>query len=181
MAFCSECNTFYDLSKKVDNNLLQTGGKYDENKIIDMLLNKQLIDPEVLSTVDLKKNDKFNKLQTNEKHMMNNILENYNKKSLDGGLKDDVYYNCFKCGHIEKLQSKELVYSDTINPHYNTTNIDMTYLKHDSTLPITSQYDCYNKKCPTVKNSELKKAIFVRQKNSYGLIYQCLVCSTAWK
>jgi len=146
------------------------------NSIIESILNGDILDVEINESliVDINKLSSFNKLSSNQKTLViNRLYEKIPKNqkvskvgNVNSTFKQSYFY-CKNCGYNEKMT--EAIY----NPNFLNN-------KNDSTLPSTKNYTCINDKCKTHSEPIIKKAVFYRQPNTYGLTYICCVCDNYW-
>ena len=91
-----------------------------------------------------------------------------------------IGFKCNNCGNIKKIDTTFLLFKEDRRKTSSTLEFDPTILIKDPTLPRTKDYSCKNIKCSSIKNPETKEAIFIRNRNTYNLIYICTVCNSSW-
>lgn len=188
MFFCTVCNTSYNIKKSVDVKILQDGGEISERKVIEQLVEKNIVDTSILQKIDLKKlenKEYFKQLSQYNKEYVYNVIYHQQIKKPENmviqNIKNKAYFQCSKCGNQENIKEKTMIFSETLKSDQQNIVEDSDYIIHDKTLPRTKQYKCVNEKCKTHKMAELKEAVFYRQRNSYQVIYVCTVCKSQWK
>jgi ribosomal protein S26 len=192
MSFCPICSNTYNINKSVDITLIQKGGKFNEEEIIKQILDKKVVESQILATIDLTelvKKSYYKKLLHKDKEYVYNVISHQqtkkednkgqiNKKAMEG---NRAYFQCTKCGNQEPIKPKTMIFSNIFDKTVqNTLNEDTSYMIYDNTLPRTKEYVCINKQCVTHKDPSKKEAIFIRQGKSYKLTYSCTVCKTKW-
>ena len=91
------------------------------------------------------------------------------------------YFYCKNCGYNEKIPENMFIFSRN-NEKITEAIFNPSFLnsKYDPTLPTTKKYNCINEICKTHADPIIKKAVFYRQVNTYGLTYICCVCDSYW-
>ena len=54
------------------------------------------------------------------------------------------------------------------------------FICKDPILPRTHDYSCKNPNCITHKDTKKKEAVFIKDKDSFKIIYICCVCFYSW-
>ena len=70
MSFCPICSSSYNISKSIESTNIQTGGKFNEEDIIRLIIEKKDINNNILAEInlkELKKKQYFKKLNTDER------------------------------------------------------------------------------------------------------------------
>ena len=206
--FCELCKNFMEITKNVSN-IEQHGGNDDSdtsnfdvsissnkkvseisNSIIESILNGDILDIEVNETLitDINKLSSFNKLSSNQKTLVINRLyekipKNQKISKLGTGSSNtkQSYFYCKNCGYNEKIPENMFIFSRN-NEKITEAIFNPSFLnsKYDPTLPTTKKYNCINEICKTHTDPIIKKAVFYRQVNTYGLTYICCVCDSYW-
>lgn len=94
-----------------------------------------------------------------------------------------AYMVCKNCSYYEKLTKRTNVLNRmNTGSVSNYNNLDrIKNMKHDKTLPITTDYVCRNKTCNTHKHPELRRAKWVRPtQHQYNTYYICTICDAIW-
>lgn len=160
------------------------------NSIIESILNGDILDIEVNETLitDINKLSSFNKLSSNQKTLVINRLyekipKNQKISKLGTGSSNtkQSYFYCKNCGYNEKIPENMFIFSRN-NEKITEAIFNPSFLnsKYDPTLPTTKKYNCINEICKTHADPIIKKAVFYRQVNTYGLTYICCVCDSYW-
>ncbi len=207
--FCDLCKNFMEITKNVSH-IEQHGGNEDSdtsnfdvsissnkkiseisNSIIESILNGDILDIEVNETLiaDINKLSSFNKLSSNQKTLVINRLyekipKNQKVSKLGTGSSNNTkqsYFYCKNCGYNEKIPENMFIFSRN-NEKITEAIFNPSFLnsKYDPTLPTTKKYNCINEKCKTHAEPIIKKAVFYRHMNTYGLTYICCVCDSYW-
>jgi hypothetical protein len=160
------------------------------NSIIESILNGDILDVEINESliIDINKLSSFNKLSSNQKTLViNRLYEKIPKNqkvskvgNVNSTFKQSYFY-CKNCGYNEKIPENMFIFSRN-NEKMTEAIYNPNFLnnKNDSTLPSTKNYTCINDKCKTHSEPIIKKAVFYRQPNTYGLTYICCVCDNYW-
>jgi len=175
MFFCPNCSYLFDINKT---------GNTDENKIVlskitdifdkledndNMKSYKTMITKE-----EIIKNKKYLKLNDKQKENINNL---YNEN-----ISTSAEFKCNNCNNIKPITETIILYQ-LINDDKIIKVKDIEenkLLSNDPLLPRTNNYTCKNKSCKTIKNPELKEAVFYKDKNSYKVNYICTICYFNW-
>lgn len=189
MAFCENCGYSFNITNDVSGK--QIGGH--TNVRMTRLLNKiqsgaavTARDIRKITARDVNNNDRFDKLNKNEKKQVVKAIKDvdrnfFDKKNqtADVGLKE-AYFVCRKCSNKRLLQPGTVIY--TINANANAaTDIDpneFDYVRHDATLARTRVYLCPNPKCTTHQDMTTREAALTKKQNN--LVYVCCVCNYYW-
>jgi hypothetical protein len=161
------------------------------NSIIESILNGDILDIEVTETLiaDINKLSSFNKLSSNQKTLViNRLYEKIPKNQKISKLgtvstttAKQSYFYCKNCGYNEKIPENMFIFSRN-NEKMTEAIFNPSFLnnKYDPTLPTTKKYNCNNDKCKTHTDPIIKKAVFYRQVNTFGLTYICCICDSYW-
>lgn len=190
MSFCPICGNSYNINKSIDVSIIQKGGKINEEEVVNQLLNKNVIDNKILSSINLDelvKKSYYKKLLNKDKEYIYNVIlhQKETKDDINKNMKvnenSKAYFQCTKCGNQEPIKPKTLIFSNIYDKSVqNVLAEDTNYMMYDNTLPRTKEYICNNDKCITHKEPNKKEAIFIRQGKSYNITYLCTVCNTKW-
>lgn len=87
---------------------------------------------------------------------------------------------CRNCGYSEKRTENKI---ESFQFEYDSAykNFVPNEIVYDLTYPRTKAVECPNMECPTRTNTELREALFFKQKKSLKLTYVCTTCKTMWK
>jgi RNase P subunit RPR2 len=86
---------------------------------------------------------------------------------------------CKNCNYTQNIINKTLILSKKskfLSQSFDTS--DYGNMVFSDILPITREYTCPNKECPSHTNPIKKKAKFFRKNNSFVLKYICVSCNT---
>lgn len=191
MSFCPVCNNSYNINKSIDVSIIQKGGKLNEEEIVNQIVNKKVVESQILSSINLKElvtKPYYKKLLHKDKEYVYNVISHQQKETIKPDIKitkkemegNRAYFQCTKCGNQELIKPKTLIFSNILDSVPDNTLDDTTYITHDNTLPRTKDYVCENKQCITHKKTDKKEAVFFRYGKSYKIIYLCTVCKTKW-
>lgn len=178
MYFCPNCSYLFDIAKssKISK---ETDSRILVKKIPDAF--KKLEDNEDLSKYkaefskeEMGKNKKYQKLKEEDKIKMNQLFEEI--------VSSGAEFKCNNCNFSKQINETTLLYQ--INLEDNLVKIksleENELISKDPLLPHTHDYTCKNPSCITHKNSNIKDAVFIREKLSYKLNYICTVCNYNW-
>lgn len=180
MYFCYNCSYLFDIVKSTNLNIQSNESRININKFIDAL---KLIEDNVdlslykadFSKDEMIKNKKYYKLSDSIKIKLNTLFED-NISSISAEFK------CNNCNNTKQIVETTLLYKitsyDIINN--NKTLEENELIIKDPILPRTHDYICKNSNCNTHKNSNIKEAVYYKNKNSYKLNYICCVCYYNW-
>lgn len=178
MYFCPNCSYLFDIaksskvSKEVDtrNVLKKISDAFDalENSA-DLSKYKAEFSKE-----EMAKNKKYQKLKEEDKIKMNQIFEEL--------VSSGAEFCCDNCSFSKQITETTLLYQINMEDKIVQINSleDNELTCKDPLLPHTHDYTCKNPSCITHKNSSLKDAVFIRERNSYRLNYICTVCYFNW-
>jgi len=206
MYYCQNCNNIYDITKNIQETQSggdiedtdstssdMSGGAQNYDKLIDKIINNELIDENDVLNVrvsKLMKDQTYKKLTPKEKEKIINIIEEKKPtkhkhvlQTSDSTIsKGDVaYFICNNCKYYKPIESGTLIYSKKSNTTTQKSSVEIsTNKKYSKILPLTRKYNCPNDKCDTHNNPELKEAVIFRTPNTYITKYLCKHCSTEW-
>ena len=178
MYFCSECTYSYDivkssLSSEIVDNRTKIEKLPDALKLFESGKDMTLYSA-IFSREDTNKNKRYQKLSDPEKIKFNQIFENV--------ISSGAEFKCNNCNNIEPIKETILLY----NINLEDNNIKMKSLEEneffckDPILPRTHDYSCKNPNCITHKKTDVKEAIFYKEKDSFKIKYICCVCYYSW-
>ena len=184
MRFCPKCNFNLNITKALQKKYVDSASIIDNiDNFIYLVLNN---DPKLkndnikilFSKINLKENQKFDKLNNKNKEQ---IISQFDKLNI--GISQG-YYICNNCGYYTNIKPGTIIYSSNLHKTEINQNINSNYiLCKDKTLPRTKDYQCINKSCISYdkKNIMTKEAIFYRPNpKSYQLKYICCTCEKDW-
>lgn len=177
MFLCSKCNYAYDIKKiSGSSSLIEVNKLNSVFKILDENLDNYIF------TFDKKKLTNSKRFNTLDKTLQEKLLKNFDKKQ-----KTEVNFlaefYCNNCGNKEPITKSTKLYEinkQSEGKMFTPEEIDI--IVNDPTLPRTKNYNCKNKKCETLKNENLKEAVFFKENNfkTYQLYYACCHCKYHW-
>ena len=166
-------------SEKVEKVAVEANDAIEE--IINMLANSENITDSVLSDLKMEQITKHKTYQKLDKKKKTQILAKlipfYEK------IEDAVgaYYSCKNCMYSKAIEPGSLIVS-RMNGNTSTGYMNLDRLenrKYSKILPLTRNYICNNKKCPTNEtgpNRKPKEAVFIRIKVNMQAWYTCTLC-----
>lgn len=210
MFYCPNCNNIYDITKNIPNtlNLEQSGGQVSEtpdtvsslnntsdNDFVNVII-KKILSGEQLNRNDLKgitldsltKNNSYKKLQGKSKELIyNKVAELLNNQEAASKsitpISSNAYFICKNCGNYEPIKSNTLIvrklYGETNEVEYEDFN-KFKEMAHVKCLPLTRNYICPNKKCPSQTDFSQRAARFYRVSGSFRVRYVCTSCEQSW-
>lgn len=187
MFFCPICSNSYNINKSIESTNVQSGGKkFDEEDVIQLILDNHEVDKKILAEINLKEFKKkpyFKKLDHKNKEHVYNVISHYQKKPVKTDKNTNVdeknmaYFQCNNCGFYEKIKEKTLIFSKILSEERQDIHLeDYSYMLYDNTKPRTKNYTCGNSQCITHKKPTLKEAVFFRLNNTYKIVHLCTVC-----
>lgn len=213
MLFCPNCENILNISKNPPKNKQQSSQlnihtpesvSEDDDKneneedikeevkndnieeIINKLANEEIVPDSVLNEIKMEqitKHKTYQKLEKKKKTQILSKLTTFYEKMEDAV---GAYYTCKNCMYSEAIEPGTLIVS-RINTGTSTNYINLDKLenrKNSKILPITRNYICNNKKCPTNDtgpNKKSKEAVFYRVNGNMQAWYTCRVCGSYWK
>jgi hypothetical protein len=178
MYFCPNCSYLFDIAKSS-----KVSKEIDSRAIIKKIPDafKKLEDNEDLSKYkaeflkeEMAKNKKYQKLKEEDKIKMNQLFEEI--------VSSGAEFKCDNCSFSKQITETTLLYQ--INLEDKVIKIksleENELVSKDPLLPHTHDYTCKNPSCITHKNTSVKDAVFLRDKNTYKLNYICTVCYYNW-
>jgi hypothetical protein len=151
--------------------------------VIDKLSKGEVVSDSMLIDVRMDqviKHKSYQKLDKKLKAQIQSKLSTYTDK-IDDSI--SAYYSCKNCLYSKIIDPETLIIS-RINGNSSNNYINLDKLKnriHSKILPVSRNYICVNKKCPTNEKGETKEAVFFRISGSLQVWYTCKVCESYWK
>ena len=178
MYFCPNCSYLFDIAKS-SRISREADTRVNIKKLVDAF--RKLEENEDLSRYradfskeEMAKNKKYQKLKEEDKIKMNQLFDEI--------VSSGAEFKCDNCNFTKQITETTLLYQ--INLEDNNIKVrsleENELICQDPLLPHTHDYTCKNPSCITHKNTDLKDAIFLREKNSYKLNYICTVCNYNW-
>ena len=204
MLFCPHCDNILNISKnppknnqkvvEIDQNIEsdfddKNNDQENNDKQIENIINKLEKDENIDSLLNdfrleqIIKHKYFQKLDKKTKSQMLTKLTNFYEKVDDAV---GAYYFCKICLYSKAIEPGSLIVS-RINTGTSANYINPERLenrKHSKILPMTRNYICSNKKCPTNLtgvDKQPKEAVFFRVIGSMQAWYTCKPCGNYWK
>lgn len=177
MFFCPNCSYLFDISKSSKTQTQDT--RIIVNKLQDAFI--KLDEDEDMSKYkaaflkeEMTKNKKYQKLSDDKKIKMNLLFEEQ--------VASGAEFKCNNCNYIKPITETTLLYQINMEDKIDKirTIEENQLIVNDPLLPHTHDYTCKNLSCITHKKPEIKDSVFIREKNSYKLIYICCVCYHNW-
>jgi hypothetical protein len=194
--FCKNCDNILGISRNAPKKQIidedtptvmsSTENALNYDDIVEKIANGEKISDEDFSKIDylvLQQNKTFqsknNKIKSKIKKMIEEMIEH--KDSTDNNVK--AFRICKNCSYSEPIKSKQLIISK-MNEGNFSSDIELTVKNKNKAfskaLPLTREYNCRNKNCPT-KKGEPCAAKFYRIRNTTQMWYTCTLCNEAWK
>jgi hypothetical protein len=175
-----------DKNNEQDDQVIEEIQNDEIESIINKLANDEMVPDSVLSDLRMEQITKHKTYQKIEKKKKSQILAKlttfYEK------IEDAVgaYYSCKNCMYSKAIDPGSLIVS-RINSGTSTNYINLDKLenrRNSKILPITRNYICGNKKCPTNDsgaNRQPREAVFYRVAGDMQAWYTCRICGSYWK
>lgn len=172
-------------SFNISSETIEMVGGVSIKNIINKILNNT-IEEEELKKINEEAiiNDKeYKKLNKKNKEYVYNKIRELRRDHLEKKIEkmndniDTGYFICNNCKYYEKIKSGTMIFkksSENVSKQYKVENYKV--MKNSKILPITREYICPNKECPSHKNIKLKEAKFFRINNSFKMKYICMAC-----
>jgi hypothetical protein len=177
MFLCPKCSYAYDIRKTSGTSVLI---EVDKPNFIFKILDENL--DNYIFTFDKKKLTNTKRFNALDKNLQEKLLKNFDKKQ-QKEVNFLAEFYCTNCGNKEPITKSTKLYE--INKQsegkiYSPEEIEI--IINDPTLPRTKNYNCKNKNCETIKNENLKEAVFFKENNfkTYQLYYACCHCKYHW-
>lgn len=194
--FCEGCDNILDISRNqpkkesledyTPTDVSSTEDNLNYDNIIDQIENGETISEGDLLKIDfiiLQRNKKFQSKSTKVKQKIRKKIDELieQKDSSDSNIK--AYHVCNNCSFSKQIKSKQLIIS-RLSDTKTSTDIDID-VKHKNklfshVLPITREYNCPNKECPT-HSGEPREAKFFRTRGTTHTWFLCIKCHEAWR
>ncbi len=178
MYFCPQCSYLFDISKS--SQVAKTADVRTQLDKVQDLLKK--IEEGVdlseykagFSSDELAKNKKYQKLSDQDKMKLSQLFQETTSSGAE--------FKCKNCNFSREINETTLLYQiNMVDKIVKTkTHEENQLICNDPTLPHTHDYTCKNPSCITHKSSNLKDAIFYKDKGSFKPIYICGVCYYSW-
>ena len=197
MHFCPQCGNEYDITKNSTGDqplqrmpgvqgVKQEGGAVDYKALVQKLIKGD----EIEDNVDLKtviKSEEYNKLDNDVKEIVFNRIQDklpHDQKQLLETMKETVnpkkmFFFCYNCSTGSEIVPGTTIFTrtaDSVTQFYSSEKYKN--MLHSDILPITRQYICVNKTCPSHKDMNKREAVMFRPNNTYIIKYICKACET---
>jgi len=155
-------------------------------EIINTLANDENVTDSVLSELKIEQITKHKSYQKLDKKKKTQILAKLTPfyEKIDDAV--GAYYSCKNCMYSRAIEPGSLIVS-RMNGNTSVGYMNLERLenrKYSKILPLTRNYICNNKKCPTNEtgsNRKPKEAVFFRINGSMQAWYTCTLCGSYWK
>lgn len=166
------------------------GGKkaLDYATVIDKIISRESIgdiDFNDFAEDNLLKTSSYTKLSKANKELVYNTIQDIlpeshpDKKINTIGeskqyIKHKIYFVCNNCGFTKPMENKTKIFSRGTNNRYVSESYDN--MIYSDILPVTRNYICSDKSCPSHKDETKREFKMFRMNNSFQIKYICLAC-----
>lgn len=178
MYFCPSCSYSFDIvkSSQVDDTK-DTRMKVDKMADAFKLFESEKDLSKYVATFkreETSKNKRYQKLSEIDKAKFNQLFE----ELISGGAE----FKCYNCNNVKPITKTILLYNLNLEEKTNKfrTLEENEFICKDPILPRTHDYSCKNPNCITHKDPKKKEAVFIKDKDSFKVIYICCVCYYSW-
>lgn len=160
------------------------------------LIIKKILNGDQVSINDIKfitldaltKHPNYKKLQGKNKELILNRLSELSPSfsspiKTTSAMANNAFFLCKNCGNFEPIKPSTLLIRKLYDANFETEledNIKFQEMAQVKCLPITRNYICPNKKCPSLNNFSLRSARFYRIPGSFRIRYVCISCEESW-
>jgi len=184
--FCPDCGSVLNISKtNISSKQSQNINLLSNDDDIDNIIKKASMEeedniflPENFNLETFLNNKNFIKLPDNKKKLIMGKIE----KNLAIDNSSLLFYSCKSCSWTQKIPPGTKLLTKVSNSEKNSSqysNLEKYKNKiHSNILPLTRNYICPNKSCPSATDFNKREAVIFRENNnSMKVLYICKACT----